>query len=157
MFWNDHSNFYLFSSFSDTSAENATQAIVDWCVAIGVPSGRMSDCLTHFKNETLRLVSKYLRVLHHFVFFTLRGVMLESSFWVKKSSFCFLFNYFWAPFTSRWMARNFSSSAECNQQRTLLTTAWNSPSQSHHRAAALLAGAYILSRAHICSGSSVGR
>ena len=50
----------------NTDAENATHAIIDWCAANGVPGGMIYDGLTHFKNETVRLVSKGLKTPHHF-------------------------------------------------------------------------------------------
>lgn len=66
MLRDDHSNYCWFFPFPDTSAENAARAIIDWCAAFGVPHGLMSDGPTHFRNETLRLVAKGLRVPHHF-------------------------------------------------------------------------------------------
>lgn len=47
-------------------AENAATTIIDWSAAFGVPKALMSDWLSHFKNETIRLVSKGLCVPHHF-------------------------------------------------------------------------------------------
>lgn len=66
MLRDDHSNYCWLFSFPDTLAENAARAIIDWSAAFGVPRGLMSDGPTHFKNETLRRVSKGLRVPHHF-------------------------------------------------------------------------------------------
>lgn len=66
MLRDDHSSYCWFFAFRDTLAENAARAVVDWCAAFGVPAGLMSDGPTHFKNETLRLVCKGLRVLHQF-------------------------------------------------------------------------------------------
>lgn len=53
-------------SFTDTKAQNAATAIIDWLAAFGVPKGLMSDGPTHFKNETIRLLNKQLKVPHHF-------------------------------------------------------------------------------------------
>eukprot|EP00171_Calliarthron_tuberculosum_P003723 IDg3723t1 len=62
----DHSHYCWLFPFADTKAEIAAHALVDWCAAFGVPKGLMSDGPTHFKNETLRLVTKTLRTPHHF-------------------------------------------------------------------------------------------
>ena len=66
MLRDDHSDYKWFFPFSDTLAENAAIAIIDWCAAFGVPNGLMSDGPTHFRNETVRLVCKGLKVPHHF-------------------------------------------------------------------------------------------
>ena len=66
MLRDDHSDYKWFFAFSDTSAENAAHAIIDWCAAFGVPKGLMSDGPTHFKNETVRAVTRGLKVPHHF-------------------------------------------------------------------------------------------
>lgn len=66
MMRDDHSDYKLFYCFPDTSAENAATAIIEWCSMFGVPNTFMSDGPTHFKNETLRLVSNGLKVRHHF-------------------------------------------------------------------------------------------
>lgn len=66
MLRDDHSDYKWFFNFPNTDAENAAHAIIDWCAAFGVPNGMMSDGPTHFKNETLRSVSKGLKVPHHF-------------------------------------------------------------------------------------------
>lgn len=61
----DHSDYKMYYCFPSTDAENAATAIIEWCSLFGVPSGLMSDGPTHFKNETVRLVSKGLKVHHH--------------------------------------------------------------------------------------------
>lgn len=66
MIRDDHSNYKWFFAFDSTSAKNAAHAILDWCAAFGVPSGLMSDGPTHFRNKTLRQVSRRLKVPHHF-------------------------------------------------------------------------------------------
>lgn len=66
MLRDDHLDYNWFFAFADTSAENAAQAIIDWSAASDVPRMIMSDGLTHFKNETVRLVLKDLKVPHHF-------------------------------------------------------------------------------------------
>lgn len=50
----------------DTSSENATRAVIDWCAAFRVPSCLTCDDPTHFTNEALRLIAKGWRLLHHF-------------------------------------------------------------------------------------------
>ena len=66
MLRDDRSDYKWFFAFSDTSAENAAHAIIDWCAAFGVPKELMSDGPTHFKNETVRAVTRRLKVPHHF-------------------------------------------------------------------------------------------
>lgn len=66
MLRDDHSDYKWFFCFPNTDAENAAHAIIDWCAANGTPGGLMSDGPTHFKNETVRLVSKGLKTPHHF-------------------------------------------------------------------------------------------
>lgn len=51
--------------FPNTDVENAAHAIIDCCAANGVSGGVMSDGATHFKNETIGLVSKGLKTPHH--------------------------------------------------------------------------------------------
>ena len=66
MLRDDHSDYKWFFAFPDTSAENAATSIIDWSAAFGVPEGLMSDGPTHFKNETIRLITRGLKVPHHF-------------------------------------------------------------------------------------------
>lgn len=66
MLRDDHSNYCRRFAFPDTSAENAARPIIDWSAAFGVPSESMSYRPTHFKNGTVRLVTKGLSVPHHF-------------------------------------------------------------------------------------------
>lgn len=66
MLHGDHSDYKWFFATPGTSAENAALAIIDWCAAFNVPQGQMSDGPTHFRNETVRMVTKTLRVPHHF-------------------------------------------------------------------------------------------
>lgn len=66
MLRDDHSSYCWLFAFVDTLAANAARAINDWCAALGVPKALMSDGPTHFKNETIRLIEKGLRVPHHF-------------------------------------------------------------------------------------------
>lgn len=66
MLRDDHSDYKWLFSFPNTAAENATRAIIDWAGAFGVRKSLMSDGPTHFKNETIRMVAKGLKVPHHF-------------------------------------------------------------------------------------------
>lgn len=66
MLLDDYTDLKWFFSFSDTCHSNATTSIIDWCSSFGIPKGLMSDGPTHFKNEAVRLVSKGLKVPHHF-------------------------------------------------------------------------------------------
>lgn len=61
-----HSDYKWVFALANTAAENAAQAIVDWCAAFFIPNGLMSDGQRHFRNETIRLLCKSLRVPHHF-------------------------------------------------------------------------------------------
>lgn len=65
MLRDDHSDYKLFIAFPTTNSENAA-AIIEWCAAFRVPNGLMSDGPTHFKNEVVCLVTKGLKVPHHF-------------------------------------------------------------------------------------------
>ena len=62
----DHPDYKWLFPFPTTNAFNAASALVEWCAAFGVPNGFMSDGPTHFRNETLRLLCKSLRVKRHF-------------------------------------------------------------------------------------------
>lgn len=52
--------------FPNTNAKNATHTIIDWCAVKDVPGGLISDGPNHFKNESVRLVSKGLKTPYHF-------------------------------------------------------------------------------------------
>lgn len=60
------SNYTWLYEFLGTKAEKAGQALVEWCAAFEIPGGFMSDGPSHFKNETMRILCKSLRVPHHF-------------------------------------------------------------------------------------------
>lgn len=53
-----HSNYVWMFTFAGNMTENAAHTIIDWCSAFGIPIGLMSDGPTHFRNETIRLVTK---------------------------------------------------------------------------------------------------
>ena len=66
MMRDDHSDYKWFFCFPNTDAANAATAIIEWCSTFKVPNALMSDGPTHFKNETVRLVTKNLKTPHHF-------------------------------------------------------------------------------------------
>lgn len=66
MLRDDYSNNQLFFKFSDTSTENAARAVIDRASAFCVPNILMSDDPTHLKKDTVRLVSNFIKVPHHF-------------------------------------------------------------------------------------------
>lgn len=49
-----------------TSPETAANSLLDWSAAFGVPLQLMADGPTHFKKETIRLLTKGLSTPHHF-------------------------------------------------------------------------------------------
>ena len=49
-----------------TTAETAADALIDWCVAIGVVRQWVSDRGSHFKNESVRLLKERTHSAHHF-------------------------------------------------------------------------------------------
>ena len=66
MVCDDHNGYGSFYTASTTDSETAQNALLDWSAAFGSPLGLMYDGPTHFKNETLRLLTKGLRSPHHF-------------------------------------------------------------------------------------------
>lgn len=62
----DHSGYSWLFLFSETTALNAAQAIIDWCTAFGISKSFMSKGPAHFKNEIIRIITKRLKVHHHF-------------------------------------------------------------------------------------------
>lgn len=66
MLHDDHSNYCWFFATADKAAEHAASAIADLCASFDVPKQLMSDGPTHFKNETGRMLTKYLRVPRQF-------------------------------------------------------------------------------------------
>lgn len=65
----------------NTTARNATEAIILWCAASGIPNGLILDDPSNFKNETIWLVFKGLDSPHHF---TLPGSPWRG--WGSKTS-----------------------------------------------------------------------
>lgn len=66
MLRDDLSDYKWFFAYKSNDAASAAVAVTDWGAAFGIPEALMSDGPTYFKNETLRLVSKGLKVPHHF-------------------------------------------------------------------------------------------
>lgn len=66
MMRDDHSGYVWLFPSTYISAEHAAQSIIDWSAAFGVPGSLMSYDPTHFKNQTLHLVAKGLKVPYHF-------------------------------------------------------------------------------------------
>lgn len=66
MFRDDHSSYQWLFIFSSNTAENATHTILDRCKLFGTPKTFMSDVPMIFRNETLRLLSRSLRIPHDF-------------------------------------------------------------------------------------------
>ena len=48
-----------------TSAETTAHAIMEWCALHGTPKYLVSDQGTHFKNETMELMSALMRIQQH--------------------------------------------------------------------------------------------
>lgn len=65
MLRDDHLDYKLFYFCPDSGAENAVTAVSEWCSIFDVPKMLMSNGPTYFKNETLLLVWKDLKVPHH--------------------------------------------------------------------------------------------
>lgn len=66
MLRDDFSGFVWLYPFAEADAQNTADAIIDWSASFTAPSALISDSGAHFKNETVRLVTKGLRVPHHF-------------------------------------------------------------------------------------------
>lgn len=66
MMRDDFYDYKWFFPLAETSASNGATAIIDWCAAFGVPKSLMYDGPTTFKNQTILLVGKGLKVPHHF-------------------------------------------------------------------------------------------
>lgn len=61
----EHSDCMWFLTCANALAENLARAIVDWCAAFLVLNSLISDGITSFKSETIRLVAKGLKATHH--------------------------------------------------------------------------------------------
>lgn len=62
----NHSDYKRFFANDTTDAEYSALAIIDWFLDFVVPNALMSHGPTHFKNGTVRFVSKVPKVVHHF-------------------------------------------------------------------------------------------
>eukprot|EP00171_Calliarthron_tuberculosum_P002705 IDg2705t1 len=83
----DFSSFIWMYPFPEADAHNAADAIIDWSASFSTPKALISDRGTHFKNETVRLITKALYVPHHFTLPQSRGRTEKSSEQTKKC-FC---------------------------------------------------------------------
>lgn len=62
----DHSGYSWSYRASRKDSETASNSLPDWSATFRAPLGLIFDGPTHFKNETLRLLSKGLRSPHNF-------------------------------------------------------------------------------------------
>lgn len=62
----DHYGYCWLYHSPSTSSDQAAHALLDWCAAFSIPTTFMSDVLTNFKNETIRLLTKILHAKHYF-------------------------------------------------------------------------------------------
>lgn len=62
----DFSSYCWLLPFAKATADNAADSLLEWSTTFTVPDALMSDGGSHFKNETVRILSKSLRVPHHF-------------------------------------------------------------------------------------------
>ena len=51
---------------SNANGETAADAMLEFCTTFSTPRGLMTDEGSHFRNETVRLLTKSIRILHHF-------------------------------------------------------------------------------------------
>lgn len=63
---NDHSGYSCLFPFVNTNAMNAAHATFDWCIVSGTSSELMFDKNTHFRDETVQLVTKRFRSSYRF-------------------------------------------------------------------------------------------
>lgn len=54
----DFSSYCWFLPFSNANSENAADALLEWATTFNTPKGLISDGGTHFKNETVRILTK---------------------------------------------------------------------------------------------------
>lgn len=66
MMRDDHYDYKCHFAFPGTSAKNVAMRIIDRAAAFGVSIGLLFDGSTHFRNETVYLVAKGLKVHHRF-------------------------------------------------------------------------------------------
>ena len=66
MMRDDFSSYSWFLPFGNANSENAADALLEWATTFTIPNGLMSDGGTHFRNETVRMLTKSLPVPHHF-------------------------------------------------------------------------------------------
>ena len=66
MIKDDFSSYSWFIPFSNANAENAADGLLEWCATFSIPKYLMTDGGSHFKNETIRFLTKALQAPHHF-------------------------------------------------------------------------------------------
>ena len=66
MLRDDFSAYCWLCPFSNANAASTAEALLEWTTSFNVPKMLMSDQGTHFKNETIRRLSRALKVPHHF-------------------------------------------------------------------------------------------
>ena len=66
MLRDDFSSYCLLFPCERANAENAADALMEWCSLFKAPAMLMSDCGTHFKNATVSKLTRMLLVPHHF-------------------------------------------------------------------------------------------
>jgi len=66
MMRDDFSSYCWLFPFSNANSDSTAMALLEWSSSFNVPRMLMSDQGTHFKNETVRKLSRALKVPHHF-------------------------------------------------------------------------------------------
>lgn len=82
----DQIGYYWLLDFPKTKAENGATAMIDWCDALGVANGLMSDGPTKLNNEVLGNMAKGHKLPHHFTLPYCPWSNGESSVSEKNSS-----------------------------------------------------------------------
>ena len=66
MIRDDFSGYCWLLPLINADSENAADALIEWVSTFTVPKSLMTDGGSHFRNETVRLLTRGLRVPHHF-------------------------------------------------------------------------------------------
>ena len=66
MIRDDLSSYSWLILFAKENAKNASDGLFEWCTTFSTPKALMSDGGSHFRNDTVRLLTKALRVPHDF-------------------------------------------------------------------------------------------
>ena len=62
----DFSGYSWLVPFANADSENAADGLLEWSSTFTIPKGLMTDGGSHFRNETVRRLTRDLRVPHHF-------------------------------------------------------------------------------------------